>query len=91
MEDVLDESLDKVQEAIRDPKKPIKYGIKSFHKNPKFYITTFVWSVVSTAVGLFFYFQLKYELDLEKGKTKSLMQEKAMIQRDLDELRRICK
>lgn len=89
MEEKIEDSIDKVQEAIKYPKKPFKYGLKKFHKNPKFYIASLIWSVVSTAVGLFFYFQLQHQLNLEKDKTQTLMREKASIEKQLEELKNL--
>ncbi len=50
----MEESLNQLKEVVQNPKKvhPIKYALKTFHKNPKFYIISFVWSIISTAVGI---------------------------------------
>lgn len=70
----MEKELNALQQLANNPRDihPVKYALKTFHKNPKFYITSFVWSIVSTAVGLFFFFELQGRYNAEQVRTQSL-------------------
>lgn len=67
--------------------KPVKEALRSFHRNPKFYIGSFIWSVISTAVGLFFFFQLQAKYNAEHQKTQTLERNFSVKEQELGELK----
>jgi hypothetical protein len=85
----MEEKIEQIQDLVDDYKKlhPVKYALKTFHKNPRFYTASFVWSVISTAVGLFFFFQLQGKLHTEQNKTKSLIENISTVQKQIDTLK----
>lgn len=80
----MEETLNQLQEVVNNPRKvhPLKYALKTFHKNPKFYITSFVWSIISTAFGLFFFFQLQAKYNSELSKSQNLSESLIKIQNE---------
>lgn len=80
----MEETLNQLQKIASNPKEvhPFKYALKTFHKNPKFYITSFVWSIISTAFGLFFFFQLQAKYQTELVKSQSLSENLVKVQKE---------
>ncbi|MGE5042395.1 MAG: hypothetical protein ACM3IJ_05875 [Candidatus Levyibacteriota bacterium] len=66
--------------------KIVKEALRSFHRNPKFYIGSFIWSVVSTAFGLFFFFQLQAQYNAEHQKNQTLERNLFTKERELKDL-----
>lgn len=64
----------------------VKQGLKTFHKNPKFYTASFVWSVVSTALGIFLFLQLQGKYEVEKTKAANLNSNLLSVQKSLEVL-----
>ncbi|MBP7832361.1 MAG: hypothetical protein KA035_01175 [Candidatus Levybacteria bacterium] len=85
----MEESLNQLKEVVQNPKSvhPVKYALKTFHKNPKFYITSFVWSIVSTAVGVGLFLNQERILREHQAENQILAQENKTIEQSLKELR----
>lgn len=65
----------------------VKQGLRTFHKNPKFYTASFVWSVVSTLVGLFFFLQLQGRYQAEQTRTAKLNASLSSVQKSINVLK----
>jgi hypothetical protein len=66
---------------------PLKYLLRAFHKNPRFYIASLIWSIVTTVVGLFFFFQLQVKYNAEQVKTETLNLQIAKIEKSLETIK----
>lgn len=82
MEEIVEETIQKTSRI-----KLIRQALKSFHRNPKFYITSFVWSVISTVLGMFFFFQLQAKYTSEQQKTTALSSNLISIEKELGRLK----
>lgn len=84
----MEKQIDQIQELVHNPKKihPVKYALTTFHKNPKFYITSFVWSVVSTAIGIALFINQERILTERKQQNLVLQTENAKIEKSLKQL-----
>lgn len=85
----MEESLNQLKEVVQNPKSvhPVKYALKTFHKNPKFYITSFVWSIISTAVGIGLFLNQERILREHQTENQMLAQENKTIEQSLIELK----
>ncbi|HMS23102.1 MAG TPA: phosphodiester glycosidase family protein [Candidatus Levybacteria bacterium] len=81
----MEDSIKEVKKFAFNPQRihPIKYVIKMYQRNPRFYIASFIWSVVSTVIGLFFFFQLQEKYNSEHAKTKTLNTQLAKVEKSL--------
>lgn len=81
----MEDSIKEVKKFAFNPQRvhPIKYVIKMYQRNPRFYIASFIWSVVSTVIGLFFFFQLQAKYNSEHAKTKTLNMQLAKVEKSL--------
>ncbi len=85
----MEESLNQLKEVVQNPKKvhPVKYALKTFHKNPKFYITSFVWSIISTAVGIGLFLNQERILSERHAQNLALQEDNKKIEKSLAELK----
>lgn len=85
----MEESLNQLKEVVQNPKKvhPVKYALKTFHKNPKFYITSFVWSIISTTVGIGLFLNQERILSERKAQNLALQEDNKKIEKSLTELK----
>ena len=81
----MENSVKEAKKIVFNPLKihPLKYLLKAFHRNPRFYIASIIWSIVSTAVGLLLFFQLQARYSAEQTKTKTLNTQLAKIEKSL--------
>ncbi len=84
----MEESLNRLKGAVKSPRKihPVSYVVKTFRKNPKFYITSFVWSVVSTAVGVGLFLNQQRILNERTVQNKQLVIENSKVYENLKSL-----
>lgn len=82
----MEESLNQLQDLVQNPKKihPVKYALTTFHKNPKFYITSFIWSIISTAVGIGLFLNQERILAEHKEKNTVLQIQNEKVQKTLE-------
>lgn len=82
----MEESLNQLQDLVQNPKKihPIKYALTTFHKNPKFYITSFIWSIISTAVGIGLFLNQERILSEHKQKNTVLQIQNEKVSKSLE-------
>lgn len=85
----MEESLNQLKEVVQNPKKvhPVKYALKTFHKNPKFYITSFVWSIISTAVGIGLFLNQERILAERKAQNLALQEDNKKSEKLITELK----
>lgn len=84
----MEKQIDQIQGLVHNPKKihPIKYALTTFHKNPKFYITSFIWSIISTAIGVALFFNQERILAERRQQNLVLQTENAQIEKSLKQL-----
>lgn len=85
----MENPIKEVKKIVLTPQNmhPLKYLLRAFHKNPRFYIASLIWSIVTTVVGLFFFFQLQVKYNAEQVKTETLNLQIAKIEKSLETIK----